>query len=193
MKPTSRRIAGCAAGAALAIALLTGCDAGGVLGADEAEDEPSISEPSEPAEVEGLPIGDTFDGDASTTVESIDRGEGDGTWLEAGDNFEWLSATVRTCVSAVRPTTEIGWYQWAATGADGGWYPADLDYDGDGPAGQYPRLTDLAPGECAEGLILIAVPSDAEVVALVNADQAGVPQGTWLVGDVGVPEANDRD
>jgi hypothetical protein len=197
MKPTSRRIAGCTAGAAgtvLATFLLTGCDVGEVLGADEAEDEPSISEPSDSAEVEGaLAIGDTFDGEASTTVESIIRGEGDETWLEAGDNFEWLSPTVRTCVSAVRPTTEVGWYQWAATGADGSWYPADLDYDDAQPADQYPRLTDLAPGECAEGRILIAVPSEAEVVALINSDQSGTPQGSWLVGDVGIPEATDGD
>ena len=193
MKPTSRRLAARTAGAALASVLLVGCDVGGVLGSDEADD-PSISEPTDPSELEdGLAIGETFDGDASTTVESIVRGDGESTWLDPGETFEWLVPTVRTCISAVRPATEIGWYQWAAQDADGGWYPADLDYDEPEPSGQYPRLEDLAPGECAEGRVLIAVPRDAEVVALINADRSGKPQGTWLVGDVGVPAATDGE
>lgn len=187
MNPTSRRLLACAA---LASALLTGCDVGDVLDPEEPGAEPAITESSEPVDLESaLPIGETFDGAASTTVESIARGEGDDSWVPAGANFEWLSATVRTCVSAGGSTTEVGWYQWAATGVDGGWYPADLDYDRDRPTGQYPRLADLAPGECAEGRILIAVPRDAEVVTLVNADQDGVAQGSWLVGDIGVPAA----
>jgi hypothetical protein len=188
MKPTSRLAVGVAAVAAL---LLAGCDAGGDP-PDETEDEPSVAESSEPPPTEGtLPIGETFEGATSTRVKEIVRGDGDASWLSAGDNFEWLTPTVRTCVSAGGLPTEIGWYQWAATGIDGGWFPADLDYDDPQPADQYPRLEELAPGECAEGRILIAVPRDAEVFTLVNADQDGVPQGSWLVGDVSDPAAAD--
>ncbi|WP_322936939.1 hypothetical protein [Nocardioides bizhenqiangii] len=176
--------------AALASALLTGCDAGEVLDPEDSGAGPTATETSDAAELESaLAIGETFEGAASTTVKAIFRGEGAEEWLPAGANFEWVAATVRTCVSAGGSGTEIGWYQWAATGADGGWYPADLDYDRDLPTGQYPRLTELAPGECAEGRILIAVPRDAELVTLVNSDQAGVPQGSWLIGDIGVPAA----
>ncbi len=188
MKPSSRRRL---VGAALASVLLTGCDA--VLDRDDLDAEPSVAEPDDATALEGaLAIGDTYEGDASTTVEAILRGEGDGTWVPAGDNFEWLSATVTTCVSAGGSRTEAGWYQWAATGADGGWYPADLDYDLDRPVEQYPRLVDLAPGECAEGRILIPVPTDAEIVTLINASQSGSAQGTWLVGDIGVPASDDE-
>lgn len=192
MKPTPRLAVGSAC-VVLASLLLTGCDAGEVLSPDDSESEPSIAKPSEPAApTEGsLRIGETFEGATSTTVDAIARGDGGETWLTAGGNFEWLSPTVRTCVSAGGSTTEIGWYQWAATGIDGGWYPADLDYDGTEPTNQYPRLAELAPGECAKGRILIAVPRDAEVVTLINADQDGAPQGTWLVGDVGIPAAAD--
>jgi hypothetical protein len=186
MSPTARRLRGLLAGAALTSLLLTGCDAGDLIDQDRSGADPSISEPSEPAATEGaLSVGDTFDGAVSTTVETILRGEGDDSWLRAGVNFEWLSAAVRTCVSAGGSTTEVGWYQWAVTDADGAWYPADLDYDRERPTGQYPKLADLAPGECTEGRILIAVPRDA--------DRAGVPQGSWLVGDIGVPAATDGE
>ncbi len=95
--------------------------------------------------------------------------------------------SVRTCVPAGGSPTEVGWYQWAATGSDGGWYSADLDYDGDRPTPQYPRLDDLTPGGCAVGQILIEVPKRAELVTLVNADRSGAPQGTWVLGDRGEP------
>ena len=189
MKPTSRRLLACTA---LASALLTGCGAQEVLDSEDPGAGPATTEPSEGTEAEtALSIGGTSDGEASTTVESVVRGEGADAWLRAGPELEWLSTTVRTCVSAGGSTTEIGWYQWAAVGADGAWYPADLDYDRPRPTGQYPRLAELAPGECAEGRILIAIPLDAEVVTLVGADRNGVPQGTWLVGDVGLPAASD--
>ena len=191
MKSTSRRLLA----VALASVLFTGCGVGDVLDSGDSGADPTVAEPSDdPAGLESaLPIGDTFEGDASTTVEEVIRDAGDDTWVPAGANFEWLSATVRTCVSAGGSRTEAGWYQWAATGADDGWYPADLDYDEDRPGGQYPRLVDLAPGECAEGRILIPVPIDAELVTLVNASQSGVTQGTWLIGDVGVPAAADDE
>jgi len=190
MKATSRRLL---AGAALASVLFTGCGVGDVLD-DDADADPTIAEPEDDsAGTEGaLAIGETFEGAASTTVETILRGEGDDSWVPAGENFEWLSATVRTCVSAGGARTEAGWYQWAATGTDGGWYPADLDYDEPRPAEQYPRLVDLEPGECAEGRILIPVPSDAELLTLVNASQSGVAQGAWLIGDIGVPASDDE-
>ena len=190
----SRRLAVGTAGAALAGLLLSSCDAGELLGSDEPDADPSISEPSEPVPAEdALSLGETFDGAASTTVESVTRGESDESWLPAGANFEWLSAAVRSCVSAGGSTTEVGWYQWAATDADGSWYPADLDYDRPRPTGQFPQLVELAPGECAEGRVLIAVPTDAELVALVNADPAGVPQGSWLIGDPGAPAVTDGE
>jgi len=192
MKPTSRRLL---AAAALASVLLTGCDVGDVLGSDDADPdaEPSGAEPDDAATdlEDALTIGDTYEGDATTTVESILRGEGDDSWLPAGDNFEWLAATVSTCVSAGGSQTEVGWYQWAVTGTDGGWYGADLDYDGERPSGRYPLLAELAPGECAEGQILIPVPRDAELITLINADRSGLPQGTWLIGDIGVPAVAD--
>lgn len=178
--------------AALACALFAGCDVGEVLDPEDTEPEPALTDPSDLPPDTALPVGETFEGDASTTVEAILRGDGADSWLPAGASFEWLSATVQTCVSAGGSTTEVGWYQWAAVGADGGWYPADLDYGRDRPVAQYPRLVDLAPGECAEGRILIPVPRDAELVTLVNASQSGAPQGTWLIGEVGVPAATDE-
>jgi hypothetical protein len=191
MRPTLRRLAVVAAGAATAAVVLTGCGAD-VLDPDDSEEDPSASEATDPAEVEeALPVGETYEGAASTTVETVDRGPGDASWLAAGANFEWLSASVRTCVSAGGSPTEVGWYQWAAEGSDGGWYPADLDYDDAQPTGQYPRLVDLVPGECTEGVVLIAVPRDAELVTLINADQTGTPQGTWAIGDVGAPAGLD--
>lgn len=192
MKPTSRRLA---VGAALTSALLTGCGVADVLDSDESGSDAPVAESSDPTAIEGaLAVGETFDdGAVSTTVKAILRGEGAESWLPAGESFEWLSATVRTCVPAGGSTAEVGWYQWAATGADGGWYPAHLDYDRPKPDGQYPQLDDVAPGECAQGRVLIAVPREAEVVALINSDQAGVPQGTWLPGDVGAPAASDGE
>lgn len=192
MKPTSRRLL---AAAALASVLLTGCGVGDGSDSSDADPdaEPSVAEPDDEAtDLEGaLAIGDTYEGDATTTVESVLRGKGGDSWVPAGGNFEWLAATVSTCVSAGGSQTEVGWYQWAATGPDGAWYPADLDYDGEQPSDQYPLLAELAPGECAEGQILIPVPRDAELITLINADRAGVPQGTWLMGDVGVPAVAD--
>ncbi len=191
MKPSARRAL---AGAALASALLTGCDVGELLDPQDTGAEPPLSEPSDEGALDAaLPIGETFEGVASTTVESVLRGKGADSWLPAGANFEWLSASVQTCVSAGGARTEVGWYQWAAIGADGGWYAADLDYDRDRPAEQYPRLVDLAPGDCAEGRILIPVPRDAELVTLTNASPSGVAQGSWLIGDIGVPAATDDE
>jgi hypothetical protein len=195
MRPTAR---GGLAVAALASALLSGCDVGEVLDPDDSPNDsrtdPSVAASTEPAEPEStLPVGGTFEGTTSTTVEAIERGRGGPLWLPAGDGFEWLWATVRSCVPPNGLTTEVGWYQWAATGADGSWYPADLDYDSDVPSGQFLRLGDLPPGECADGEVLIAVPRDAEVVTLVNSDQNGMPQGTWVVGDVGAPRTGTDD
>jgi hypothetical protein len=183
MKPAARRVlAGTAVVAAL---LLSGCDAG-VLSDDESEPEVPAAEPTVAAWANALPVGDTFDGPVATTVLAVTK-DSDPSWEEPGENLEWLSADVRSCIPAGGSASEVGWYQWAASGTDGGWYPADLDYAGDEPADQYPRLAELAPGECVEGRILFAIPGQAEVTVLVNADETGAAQGSWLLGDVGLP------
>ncbi len=192
MNRASRRLLGAAALAV--VATLTGCDAGEVLSSDDPDpDAATTSEPSADALQGALSLGETFEGETSTTVEGAVRGEGDQSWTPAGEGYEWLSVTARTCVPAGASGTEVGWYQWAATGADGGWYPADVDYGNGRPTGQYPRMAEVTPGTCVEGRLLIPVPQQAEVVTLVNADESGVPQGTWLVGDVGVPAVLDAE
>ena len=175
MRPASLRLA---AGTALTAALLSGCGLDAL-----SEDEPPLEAP--PTEAgdaypDALSVGDSFEGDAVTTVIAIAKG-GDPSWPEAGDGYDWLWANVRTCIPTSGSTTEVGWYQWAAVATDDGWYPADLDYDSDRPTNQLTRLIELTPGDCREGRVLIPVPDEAEVIALVNADQSGQPQGTWLV------------
>ena len=177
MNPTSRRLL---AVAALASLLLSGCDLD-VLSSDDPKLEAPPTE--EVAAVpEALSVGDTFEGDVLTTVVAVAKG-GDPSWTSPGDGYDWLWANVRTCVPASGSTTEIGWYQWAVTGTDGGWYPADLDYDDDRPTNQFPRFLELTPGDCREGRVLIPVPVEAELITVVNADQSGQPQGTWLLDD----------
>lgn len=192
MNRASRRLLG--ATALAVVATLTGCDAGEVLSADDPDpDAATTSEPSADALQGALSLGETSEGETSTTVEGVVRGEGDESWTPAGEGYEWLSVTARTCVPGGASSTEVGWYQWAATGADGGWYPAAIDYDNARPTGQYPRRGEVTPGTCAEGRLLVAVPQQAEVVTLVNADENGVPQGTWLVGEAGVPTDLDAE
>ena len=191
MKSVSGRVLAGSAAAAIAVLLLTGCGAGDLLSSDDPDPAP-VDEASVDPLADALAIGDTFDGASSTTLQAVVRRAGDESWVPSRDGYEWLSLTVRTCVPAGGSPTEVGWYQWAATGSDGGWYSADLDYDGDRPAPKYPKLEDLAPGSCAEGRVLIDIPQGAELVTLVNADRSGEPQGTWLLGDAGEPTDTDR-
>lgn len=156
-------------------------------------DESPIEAQSPSPWPEALEIGATYDGTVSTTVTEVLRGQDDDTWAPAGEGYEWLTVGVRTCVPAGASTSQVGWYQWAATGVDGGWYAADLDYGRPFPRGQYPRLAEVVPGECVEGRVLIPVPQQAEVIALINADKFGAPQGSWLVGDIGVPATADGE
>ena len=185
MKPAARRVL--VGSAVVAALLLSGCDAGQVLSSDD-DSEPDVpaTEPTAAAWANALPVGDTFDGPVETTVIAVAK-DGDQSWEEPGESLDWLSADVRSCIPAGGSASEVGWYQWAASGADGGWYPADLDYASDEPLDQYPRLVELAPGECVEGRILFAIPRQAEVTVLVNADETGAAQGSWLLGDVGLP------
>ena len=134
MRPASFRFL---AGTALTAALLTGCD----LDALSSEDPKLEAPPTEAgaAYPDALAVGDTFEGDALTTVIEVAKG-GDPSWLSAGDGYDWLWADVRTCVPASGTTTEIGWYQWAAAGTDGGWYATDLDYDSDTPDQPVPAV-----------------------------------------------------
>ncbi len=192
MKSTSRRLLA----VALASVLFTGCGVGDVLDSGDSGADPTVAEPSDdPAGLEGaLPIGDTFEGDASTTVEEVIRDAGDDTWVPAGDELR-VALGHRAHLRLGRRVEDRG-----------GLVPVGRHRRrrrlvprrprlrrATGPAGQYPRLVDLAPGECAEGRILIPVPIDAELVTLVNASQSGVTQGTWLVGDVGVPAVADDE
>lgn len=131
---------------------------------------------------DALPVGATHEGKVVTTVIAIEHGGAD-TWPAAGEGYDWLWVNARVCVPVSGATTEIGWYQWAATAADGGWYPADVDYAAPRPTNQLPRLVDLVPGDCREGRVLIPVPDDAEVVAVVNADRSGEPQSVWRYDD----------
>lgn len=175
MRPASLRVA---AGTALAAALLGGCDLDAL-----SEDEPPLeAPPSETGDAypDALSIGDSFEGGTVTTVSAIAKG-GASSWPAAGDGYDWLWANVRVCVPASGSTTEVGWYQWAVVATDGAWYPADLDYASNRPTDQLTRLIELAPGDCREGRVLIPVPDEAELIALVNADQSGRPQGTWLI------------
>ncbi len=177
MKPTSGRLL---AVAALASVVLAGCDLDALSSADpKLEGPPSATADGYP---NALSVGDTFEGDVLTTVIAVAKG-GAPSWPSAGEGYDWLWANVRTCVPASGTTTEIGWYQWAVSGTDGGWYPADLDYDSDRPTNQFPRLRELTPGDCREGRVLIPVPVEAEVIAVINADESGQPQGTWLIDD----------
>lgn len=177
MKPTSGRLL---VGAASASMLLTGCE----LDALSSEDPKLEAPPTEVAEAypNALSVGDAFEGDVLTTVLAVATG-GAPSWPPAGEGYDWLWANVRTCVPASGSATEVGWYQWAVSGTGGGWYPADLDYDSNRPTNQFPRLLELTPGDCREGRVLIPVPVDAEVIAVVNADQSGEPQGAWLIDD----------
>lgn len=185
MNQTSGRLL---AGAALGSLLLTGCESGEELDPDYADSD-TVATDATDALADALTVGETFEGDASTTVEALIRGPGADAWLRAGADYEWLAVTATTCLSAAESVTEVGWYQWAAVDADGDWYPADLDYDNERPTRQYPMLDDVAPGSCAAGRILIPIPEDAELVSVVNADRSGEPQGTWLVGEAGAPTA----
>ncbi len=189
MKPATRRLLAGITVVAVLTGLLTGCNAGDLLSSDDDSGPDLVAEPSDTTLDNALAVGETFEGATSTTLQAVTRGPGNESWVPARDDYEWLSLLVRTCVPAGGSPTEVGWYQWAATGSDGGWYSADLDYDGDLPTGQYPRLTDLTPGDCAVGRILMSVPRGAELITLVNADRSGAPQGTWLLGDAGAPTA----
>ena len=113
-------------------------------------------------------------------------------WPTAGAGHSWWWVNVRTCVVASGSASEIGWYQWAIIASDGSWYAPDLDYAGNRPTNQLPRLQELAPGDCREGRVLFPIPDDAEVMAVVNADQSGEPQGTWLLDDP-KEEADDSE
>ena len=169
---------------------LTGCDVGDALDSEDPGAEPTSTEVVGARGPENaLPVGETFDGAASTTVTAIARGEGDDLVVAGRRQLRLVVGTVRTCVSAGGSTTEVGWYQWAATGVDGGWYPADLDYDRRPADRAVPAVADLTPGALPRGADPDRGPRDAEVVTFVNADQDGVAQGSWLVGDVGVPAA----
>jgi|GEM_PF-6477654 len=191
MNRASRRLLGAAT---LLVVALTGCDAGEVLSSEDPEPEAAATTgPSVDPLQDALAVGETFEGATSTTVQDVARGGGDGSWTPAGEGYEWLSVTARACVPGGASGAEVGWYQWAATGADGGWYPAAVDYDNALPTGQYPRRGEVTPGTCAEGRLLVAVPRQAEIVTLVNADENGVPQGTWLIGEAGVPTALDAE
>ncbi len=177
VRPASLRLL---AGTAVAAALLSGC------GLDAfSSDEPALEAPPSDADdpyPDALAVGETYEGDVRTTVIAIARG-GAPAWPNAGEGYDWLWANVRTCVPASGSATEIGWYQWAAAASDGGWFSADLDYDSDRPTNQLPQLVELAPGDCREGRVLIPVPDEAEVLAVVNADRSGRPQGTWRFDD----------
>lgn len=191
MNRASRRLL---AAATLAVVAFTGCDAGEVLSADDPDPEAAVTTGPSVDVLEGaLAVGETFEGATSTTVADVVRSEGEESWTPAGEGYEWLSVTVRSCVPGGASGAEVGWYQWAATGADGGWYPAAIDYDNARPTGQYPQRGEVTTGTCAEGRLLVAVPQQAEVVTLVNADENGVPQGTWLVGEAGVPTVLDAE
>lgn len=177
MRPTSARLL---AGAAVAAALLTGCGLD-VLSSEEPELEAPPTDADDPYS-DALAVGDTYEGDVRTTVIDIALG-GAPAWSAAGEGFDWLWVKARTCVVASGSPAEIGWYQWAAVASDGSWYAADLDYADNRPRDQLPRLLELAPGDCREGRVLFAVPDEVEVVAIVNADRSGEPQGTWLFDD----------
>ena len=175
------------AGAALGAALLSGCGID-ALSPEEPELEAPSTEAADPYP-DALAVGDTHEGDARTTVIAIAEG-GAPAWPAAGAGYEWWWVNLRTCVPASGAPTEIGWYQWAITDSEGGWYGADLDYAGRRPTNQLPRLLELAPGDCREGRVLVPVPDEARVIAVVNADRSGRPQGTWLYDD---PEEDDGE
>ena len=107
MNRASRRLLG--ATALAVVATLTGCDAGEVLSSDDPDpDAAPTTEPSAAAPQSALSLGETFEGETSTTVEGVVRGEGDESWTPAGEGYEWLLVTARTCVPAGASGTELG-------------------------------------------------------------------------------------